>query len=256
MIKNNDSPIQAVLFDLSGTTLDEGYIRHGLAAAAAEIGTRWPIDPAASLNRFMPLMQEVSAEYAPRPYYRMSDVICELFARLLAEFGYAASHDELLELEHCMWSAAIPKAAAADGAIETLMLLRDAGIRTGIVSYADTPVFRGLLNQTGLARLTDVELCSEQAKSCKPHPRIFLQALAAIDTAPANALFVGDSIEADIIGANRVGMRTALLSGREFSIATDPRTEPAAQPSHRITNLTDVINLPLGLTLRRTPISA
>ena len=49
----------------------------------------------------------------------------------------------MLELEQCMWAAAIPEAVAADGAIDTLMLLRDAGIRTGIVSYADTRVFRG-----------------------------------------------------------------------------------------------------------------
>ena len=101
-----------------------------------------------------------------------------------------------------------------------------------------------MLSQTGLAGLTDVELCSEEAESCKPHPRIFLHALAAIDTAPANALFVGDSIEADIIGANRVGMRTALLSGREFNLTTDAMTEPgAAQPTHRITNLIEVANL-------------
>jgi HAD superfamily hydrolase (TIGR01509 family) len=255
MINNNDSPIHAVLFDLSGTTLDESYIRHGLAAAAAEIGTRWSID-SALLTRFMPIMQQVSAEYAPRAYYRMSEVICELFARLLAEFGYAASHDETLELEQCMWAAAIPKAAAADGAIQTLMLLRDAGIRTGIVSYADTRVFRGLLNQSGLAGLTEVELCSEEAESCKPHPSIFLQALAATDTAPANALFVGDSVDADIIGAKRVGMRTALLSGREFNLANGPTTRPEALPTHRITNLIEVVDLALGLTRRPASISA
>ena len=256
MIDNNDSPVHAVLFDLSGTTLDEGYLRHGLAASASEIGARWSIDPAASLARFMPIMQEVSAEYAPRAYYRMSDVVCELFTRVIAEFGVAASQSETLELEQCMWAAAIPKAAAADGAIETLMLLRDAGIRTGIVSYADTPVFRGLLNQSGLAGLTDVELCSEEAESCKPHPRIFLQALAAIDTAPANSLFVGDSIEADIIGANRVGMRTALLSGREFNLGTYQTTEPEATPTHRIANLIEVVDLALGLTRRPAPINA
>ena len=233
MINHNDPPVHAVLFDLSGTTLDEDYLRHGLAVAASEIAARWSIDPAASLARFMPIMQEVSAEYAPRAYYLMSDVVCELFVRVVAEFGYAASHDETLELEQCMWAAAIPSAAAADGAIETLMLLRDAGIRTGIVSYADTRVFRGLLNQSGLVGLTDVELCSEEAESCKPHPSIFRQALAAIDTAPANTLFVGDSIEADIIGANRVGMRTALLSGREFNLATSPMTEPINQTTRR-----------------------
>lgn len=120
MINDNASPVHAVLFDLSGTTLDEGYIRHGLAAAASEIGARWAIDPDASITRFMPIMQEVSAEYALRAYYRMSDVVCELFARVIAEFGYAAGRDEMLELEQCMWAAAIPRAAAADGAIDTL----------------------------------------------------------------------------------------------------------------------------------------
>ena len=77
-------------------------------------------------------------------------------------------------------------------------------------------MFDGLLQQTGLAGLTDVELCSEMARSCKPDPAIFLQALAAVGVAPDRAMFVGDSVEADIVGGNRVGMRTALLSAREL----------------------------------------
>ena len=48
-----------------------------------------------------------------------------------------------------MWSAAIERSTPADGAVETLTRLRQAGIRTGIVSYADTSVFRGLLDAHG-----------------------------------------------------------------------------------------------------------
>ncbi len=99
-------------------------------------------------------------------------------------------------------------------------------------------------------------MLEKKRKHANPHPRIFLQALAAVGTAPANALFVGDSIEADIIGANRVGMRTALLSGREFNLGTHQTTEPEAQPPHRITKLIEVTKIPLGLSLRPTPISA
>ena len=141
-----------------------------------------------------------------------------------------------------LWSAAIEQSAPADGAVDTLIRLRQSGIRTGIVSYADTSVFRGLLEHTGLAGLCDVELCSEQARSCKPHPTIFLKALAEVGTAPGHAMFVGDSIDADIIGGNRVGMRTVLLTGREYTLNTN-RSDTDAEPTYRITHLTDTLGL-------------
>jgi hypothetical protein len=49
-----DPSFRAVLFDLSGTTLDEGYIRYGFAAVAAEMASRWNIDPDAAGAAFMP----------------------------------------------------------------------------------------------------------------------------------------------------------------------------------------------------------
>jgi HAD superfamily hydrolase (TIGR01509 family) len=240
-----DPTFRAVLFDLSGTTLDEGYIRHGFAAVAAEMASRWKIDPGAAAAAFMPVFRAVSTRYASRPVYLMSDVVSDMYAQIITEFGGSAHDDELLTLEACMWQAAIPRATATEGAIETLTLLRDSGIKTGIVSYADASVFRSLLEQTGLAGLTDVELCSEEAGSCKPDAAIFLQALAAVDTSPQDALFVGDTVETDIVGASRVGMRTALLSGREFSLDLGSDAAADHRPTYRISKLSEVVDLVL-----------
>jgi FMN phosphatase YigB (HAD superfamily) len=50
---------------------------------------------------------------------------------------------------------------------------------------------------------SDTDMCK---KSCK---KIFLQALGDID--PKECLFVGNSIEKDMFGANKVGLNTALV---------------------------------------------
>ena len=42
----------------------------------------------------------------------------------------------------------------------------------------------------------------------KPQPEIFLQALQQLGVDPANAMFVGDRLEADVQGAANVGMTT------------------------------------------------
>jgi HAD superfamily hydrolase (TIGR01509 family) len=238
-----DTPIRAVLFDMSGTLLDEHYIHHGLMHLAAALHERWAIDPTVTLPGFMDAFRSVSQERAAQPFYLMRDVICEALERLIVSSGHSPTRNELLHLEQLFWTAAIPTATPTDGAIETLTRLRDVGIRTGIVSYADITVFESLLKLTRLAGLTDVEVCSETARSCKPHPAIFQQALCSVGVDPTEAMFVGDTVDTDIVGANRVGMRTALLSAREFTLGEGSNDNPESHPDHHITSLLDVVDI-------------
>ena len=47
----------------------------------------------------------------------------------------------------------------------------------------------------------------------KPYPAIYRSCLDALDCAPQRVLAVGDSMEHDIAGAARVGLRSALVAG-------------------------------------------
>jgi HAD superfamily hydrolase (TIGR01509 family) len=239
-------PIRAVLFDLSGTLINESYIHHGLTHLAAALHQRWELDPTVTRTRFMVTFRAISHEYADQPFYLMRDVICRTLERLIVSAGHSATWGELIHLEQLLWTAAIPTATPSDGAIETLTRLREAGIRTGIVSYADIPVFEALLKLTGLAGTADVEICSEVARSCKPHPEIFQKALRSINVDPSDAVFVGDDIDTDIVGGNRLGMRTALLSARQFTVGGGPTNDPEADPDHHIDGLLDVIDVVVG----------
>jgi putative hydrolase of the HAD superfamily len=45
----------------------------------------------------------------------------------------------------------------------------------------------------------------------KPHASIFVAALQLVDVRPEDAVMVGDSLQQDVLGALRVGMRAILL---------------------------------------------
>jgi HAD superfamily hydrolase (TIGR01509 family) len=235
-----------VLFDLSGTLLDERYLHHGMIHLAAALHERFGIDPTTTRNGFGEAFRAVSHERASQRFYLMRDVICEALKRLLESCSHTAKHNELIHLEQLFWTAAIPTATLADGAIETLTLLRDAGIRTAVVSYADTTVFEALLKQTGLAGSSDAAVCSEVARSCKPHAEIFHRALRTIDVDPTDAMLVGDSVDADIVGGNRIGMWTALLAAGEFTLGNGSTDDPDTQPDHHIDRLLDIVDIVTG----------
>lgn len=65
--------------------------------------------------------------------------------------------------------------------------------------------------RTGLLDRVDSFLASDAAGCRKPDPRIFALALERTGVAPHEALYVGDSIENDVVGANRAGMVSVLL---------------------------------------------
>lgn len=97
-----------------------------------------------------------------------------------------------------------------EGAHETLAALREAGLRTGVVSNADGRI-EGLLEQAGLAASFDVIVDSHFEGVEKPHPEIFRRALARLGVTAAAAAFVGDIWSIDVEGSRAAGLRPILL---------------------------------------------
>ena len=77
--------------------------------------------------------------------------------------------------------------------------------RLGIVSnfYGN---LEAVCASTGIARHLGVAIDSAAVGFEKPDPRIFRAALSALDVEPADAVFVGDSLPRDMIGARDLGM--------------------------------------------------
>jgi putative hydrolase of the HAD superfamily len=93
---------------------------------------------------------------------------------------------------------------------ETLSALRQAGLRLGLLTNRDKPVNEELA-QWGLSDYFDMALTAGEVSAWKPDPLIFRHALERMAADPAASLYVGDNYYADIVGAQRAGMRAVLL---------------------------------------------
>jgi len=84
---------------------------------------------------------------------------------------------------------------------------------------------------------------SNRSIAGKPNPTLYEFALERLGTAPAETLVVGDRLETDIIGGQKLGCPTALvLSGiatRKEAEAHDP---PVDIISPSLTHLLDLLN--------------
>jgi HAD superfamily hydrolase (TIGR01509 family) len=100
------------------------------------------------------------------------------------------------------------------------VLARLAGqYRLGVVSNFYGNVAR-ILADAGIAPLLTVIADSNRVGAMKPDRRIFEHALAALDTAPAETLHVGDSYVRDVCAARALGLRTAWLISRDRRTAS------------------------------------
>jgi FMN phosphatase YigB (HAD superfamily) len=84
-------------------------------------------------------------------------------------------------------------------------------------SHSQTAV--SILEEAGLARHLAAVVISDAVGLRKPRPEIFEAVLARLGVAPEQALHVGDSLRADVVGAAGLGMQTAWLTRR----VKDPR---------------------------------
>ena len=121
--------------------------------------------------------------------------------------------------------------------------------KLGLVSnFAYAPGPWKILNRFKLTEFFDTIVISGELGLRKPHPEIFNEALKGLSVKAKEAIFVGDSLKADINGAKRVGMKTVFVENigvrkNPYAIAGELDPFPV-EPDERIRALED---LPLAL---------
>jgi putative hydrolase of the HAD superfamily len=239
---------RAVLFDFGGTLfsyrevqgrafyplLAESLERLGVRAELREAGRAWRRASAESWRAFL-----------PRPYYLHKDVFQDVFRRFAEDLGARATAADLEWFHESQRRLVVEAFALRPGCSEVLDRIRSAGLHAAIVSNIDDDYLVPMLERAGLRGRLDAWTSSEGARSCKPHPAIFEQALAKAGVDPQRALFVGDSLEQDILGARRLGMTTVRIRDGEAETPASGAGEAGA-PHHEIENLRELLAL-LGL---------
>ncbi len=94
----------------------------------------------------------------------------------------------------------------APEAVSLLTALRARGLHTGIVSNFDHRL-PALLDALDLSPLLDVVVLPADGGTAKPDPHIFALALERLGVPACQAVYVGDEVEDDIVGAQAAGLR-------------------------------------------------
>jgi len=88
--------------------------------------------------------------------------------------------------------------------------LRRRGLQVGLISNTGRTwgrFLRRIQEEAGILDLFDATVFSDEVRRRKPAPEIFTAALEALRVEPAHTVHVGDDAEADIRGAQALGMR-------------------------------------------------
>ena len=104
-------------------------------------------------------------------------------------------------------------------AIPCLDALEHAGVRLGLITNGDLAFQRRKLQATGLESRFEQVIASGSVGVAKPDPAIFLHACELFGVAPASAVYVGDRLRTDAIGAAAAGLTGVWLDRHGASVA-------------------------------------
>lgn len=134
------------------------------------------------------------------------------FAAAFAAAGLAAGEPVLREAEAVFFEPEVRISRLYPSAVETLEALAGRGLHVGMISNATShELIVDITRRHTIDRYLDPIVSSARFGRTKPHPTIFRHVLEDWDIAPGDAVMVGDTLGADILGANTVGMRSILV---------------------------------------------
>jgi putative hydrolase of the HAD superfamily len=201
------SPTAAVFFDVDFTLIHPGprFQASGYHESCAQYGIS--VDPARfdeAVAGAAPILDVEDPLYDASLYVQYTRRIIELMGGAGPDLDRVAAdiYDDWADHEHFSLYDDVR------GALETLSAR---GIGAGLISNAHR-CLESFQRHFGLTGLISVTVASSDHGYFKPHPRIFHAALERMGVEASAALMVGDSLQHDVLGARRAGMRGILLS--------------------------------------------
>ena len=198
-------PVTDIFFDLDHTLWDfernsaltykKIFGTHGISVSLPEF-----LECYIPLNlHYWKLYREGKIEKQALRYQRLKTVFDQLGYSITDEMIHLLSEayiDQLSTYTHLIPSA-----------LEVLRYLRPK-YKLHIITNGFEEVQSRKLNNSGIAEYFDKVIDSERAGVKKPHPAIFHMALQLTGAMPDSSVMIGDSLEADILGARAVGLQT------------------------------------------------
>jgi len=111
------------------------------------------------------------------------------------------------------------------GIVEAVRAVREAGVRTGLVTSKNRPGAERGLRLCELESLMEVIVGADDVTNPKPHPEPVERALQMLGAAHDGAVYVGDSVH-DMESGRAAGVRTAAVLWGPFQRSELERTAP------------------------------
>ncbi len=138
-----------------------------------------------------------------------------------------------------LWEVTLTKLPYLD---EVLAELKRKGYKLGIITNTVTSHeehVRLALQKIDIEKYFDVIFTSVDVGHEKPDERIFMTALRALKVKPHEAIMIGNRISTDIVGGNRLGMKTILLKWNKRY--NERITSNEEKPAHTIKSLRELL---------------
>ncbi len=210
--------IRAVIFDYGHTLVDFVYAEDRLLEVYTQVREMLTAQAIRDLPQAPELVRDLSrrVERTVTESYMLRQLeevdIVQAFAGVLRGFGVELSEQyvrQIVELEH----RALTSTQRMDPAnLDVLRRLQSDGLKIGLVSNAHflPAMMREDAARLGINDYLDASLYSAEIGVRKPHRAIFGRMLEKLNVQPEEAVFVGDRLYDDVMGAQAVGMRGVL----------------------------------------------
>jgi putative hydrolase of the HAD superfamily len=206
-----DPPPRALLFDLDDTLCDYAGARAERLRRAFSLGLGLP----ASRDQHGAYLEEMIAD-SIEMHPHGADHFAALFARYgFREPGGAAKAAEWYRGNRFHGLGLFPDAAAVLRAVRRQGTAGAGGSRpVGIITNGPAEVQRAKVELLGVRDLVDFVIISGEFGIAKPDPAIFREALRQAGVRAEDAVFVGDSPEFDVAGAQGAGIPVVWVNPR------------------------------------------